>query len=97
MLKLKIIFKNFRVFQCFILTWNYGFRPKNQTIGAYDNEFTDDICSLCFHLFVLLPLLHPFSSHFSRTTWVSWHQKGKPFWMLLEQKMGWQWHQLDHM
>ena len=32
------------------------------------------------------------------TTWVSWHQKGKPFWILLEQEtMGWQWHQLDHM
>jgi len=32
------------------------------------------------------------------TTWVSWQQKGKPFWILLEQEMmGWQWHQLDHM
>jgi len=35
---------------------------------------------------------------FSRTTWVSRHQKGKPFWILLQQEMmGWQWHQLDHM
>jgi len=35
---------------------------------------------------------------FSRTTWVSRHQKGKPFWILLEQEMmGWQWHQLDHV
>jgi len=35
---------------------------------------------------------------FSRTTWVSRHQKGKPFWILLEQQMmAWQWHQLDHM
>ena len=35
---------------------------------------------------------------FSRTTWVIRHQKGKPFWILLEQEMmGWQWHQLDHM
>jgi len=34
----------------------------------------------------------------SRTTWVSQHQKGKPFWILLELEMlGWQWHQLDHM
>jgi len=33
------------------------------------------------------------SRPFSRTTWVSRHQKGKPFWMM----MGWQWHQLDHM
>ena len=29
---------------------------------------------------------------------ISWHQKGKPFSILLEQEMmGWQWHQLDHM
>jgi len=35
---------------------------------------------------------------FSRATWVSRHQKGKPFWILLEQEMmGWQWHQVDHM
>jgi len=32
------------------------------------------------------------------TTWVSRYQKGKPFWILLQQEMmGWQWHQLDHM
>jgi len=30
--------------------------------------------------------------------WVSWSHEGKPFWFLLEQEMmGWQWHQLDHM
>jgi len=35
---------------------------------------------------------------FSRTAWVSRHQKGKPFWLLLEHEMmGWQWHQLDHI
>jgi len=22
-------------------------------------------------------ILHPFNGHFSRTTWVSWHQKGR--------------------
>ena len=44
----------------------------------------------------LLPVLHPFNSLFSRTTWVSWHQK--PFWISLEQEMmGWQWHHLNHM
>ena len=45
-----------------------------------------------------LLLLHLFNSFFSMTTWVSRHQKGKPFWILLEQEtMGLQWHQLDHM
>jgi len=39
-----------------------------------------------------------FLTAFSRTAWVSQHQKGKPFWILLEQEMmGWQWHLLDHM
>jgi len=34
-----------------------------------------------------------FNGLFSRTTWVSRHQKGKPFWILLKQEMmGWQWH-----
>jgi len=46
----------------------------------------------------LQQLLHPFNGPFSRTTWVSRHQTGKTFWILLEQEMmGWQWHQLDHM
>jgi len=43
-------------------------------------------------------LLHPFNGLFSRTTWVSWNQKGKPFRILMKQgMMGWQWHQLDHI
>jgi len=45
----------------------------------------------------ILTLLPPFNGLFSRTIRVSQHQKGKPFWILLEQEMmGWQWHQLDH-
>jgi len=35
---------------------------------------------------------------FSRTTSVGQHQKGKPFWILMQQEMmGWRWHQLDRM
>jgi len=46
----------------------------------------------------LLLLLHLFNGLFSRTTRVSRHQKGKPFWILLEQEMmRWHVHQLDHM
>ena len=38
------------------------------------------------------------SRPFSRTTWVGWYQKDKPFWILLKQEMTrWQWHQLNHM
>jgi len=45
-----------------------------------------------------LTTLHPFNGLFSRTTCISRHQKGKPFWILQEQEMvGWQWHQLDHI
>jgi len=31
--------------------------------------------------------LHPFNGLFSMTTWISWHQKGKPFWILMKQEM----------
>ena len=31
--------------------------------------------------------IHTFNGLFSRTTWVSWHQKGKPIWILLKQEM----------
>jgi len=30
---------------------------------------------------------HLLIPHIPRTTWVNWHQKGKPFWILLEQEM----------
>jgi len=50
------------------------------------------------HLISTAAQLHPFNGLFSGTKWVSRHQKGKPFWIVLEQKMmGWLWHQLDHM
>ena len=51
-------------------------------------------------LLLLLLLLHLylFNSLFSWTIWVSWHQKGRPFWILLKQEMmEWQWHRLDHV
>ena len=52
----------------------------------------------CTQFKTLLLLLHPFNGLFPRTTWLSWTQKGKPFWILLEHEMmGWQWHQLNHM
>jgi len=37
-------------------------------------------------LFTML-LLHPFNCLFCRTTWVSWQQKDKPFWILMKQEM----------
>jgi len=43
-------------------------------------------------------LLHPFNSLVFQDSWVSRHQKGKPFWISLEQEMmGWQCRKLDHM
>ena len=45
--------------------------------------------------------LHLFNGHFSRTTWISRHQKGKTSLDLNQARgdgfWGWQWHQLDHM
>jgi len=52
----------------------------------------------CTDIDTTTTLPHPFNGLFFRTTWVSRHQKGKPFWILLEQEMmGWQRYQLDHM
>jgi len=49
-------------------------------------------------IYYLYLVLRPFNGLFFRTTWVSRHQEGKSFRILLEQEtMGWQWHQLDHM
>jgi len=34
---------------------------------------------------------HSSNGLFSTTTWVSWHEQGKPFWILIKQEMmGWQ-------
>jgi len=38
-------------------------------------------------LLLLLLLLHPFNGLFSRATWLTRYQEGKPFWILLEQEM----------
>jgi len=55
--------------------------------GHTHADWTD--CSTCCYYYYI---------HLMALTWVSRHQKGKPFWILLEQEMmGWQWHQLDHM
>jgi len=55
--------------------------------------------SILFLTLLLLLLLHPFNGHFSWTTWVSWHQKGKTSLDLNEARddgvLGVQWHQLD--
>jgi len=39
----------------------------------------------------LLPLVHPFNGLFSRTTWVSWYQKGKTSRDLNEARGDWVW------
>jgi len=50
----------------------------------------------CFATKYLL-LSHHLTAFFSRTTWVSWHQKGRTILDLMKPNGGWQWHQLDHM
>ena len=43
-------------------------------------------------------LLQPFNGLFSRTTWVSWYQKGKTNLDFTGARdIEWQWHQLGHM
>jgi len=60
----------------------YDHFPREPGLGCSTSVFF-------LHLFwkELLLLLHPLISLFSRPAWVSRHQKGKPFWVLLEQEM----------
>jgi len=69
------------------------------TAGIYSIQFVFWLLQLHQHLYhtqhVTQVLLHYYTcltAIFSRTTWVSRHQKDKPFWII-----GWQWHHLDHM
>jgi len=65
------------------------------SVTEFKNDYSTCIYRICFQHRQTDTRLTAF---FSRTTWVSRHQKGKPFWILLEQEiLGWQWHQLDHM
>ena len=56
---------------------------------------------MIFYIKTLLLLPHPFNGHFSRTNWVSRHQKGKSSLGLIQARddvvLRWQWHQMDHM
>jgi len=49
------------------------------------NMWTDRIVVECSDHW--LQLLLPFNNFFSRTTWVSWLQKGKPFCIIMKQEM----------
>jgi len=68
--------------------------------GGWCTNTSEKACNWAVHgkSSQLLLLLHPFNGMLSRTTWISQHEKGKPFWISMKQEMiGWQWHQLDHM
>jgi len=64
-------------------------------------QWEHGITTLCLNFVPFLPSKtdrQPFNGLCSRTTWVSWHEKVKPFRILMKQEiLWWQWHQLDHM
>jgi len=69
-------------------------------IYLYKYNFYDVIC--LDHLLVTLDFLHPFNDLFSKTSWVSWYQKGKTSQDFNEARddmvFGMPWpHQLDHV
>jgi len=70
------------------ISWQDGSRCL-QLYVTRENQQT--LCLCYYYYYVHL-------TAFFRTTRVSRHQKGKPFWILVEQEMmWWQWHQLDRM
>jgi len=92
---------------CKGLVWTVSFRVEssnafNKDVGL-DSNFQCEICirqegGIEWPIIVLSDLHevlttieHPFNGLFSRTTWVSRHQK--PIWILMKQEiMGWHWH-----
>ena len=83
-------------------SFNIVFWWLSSHVGVTSNEKEDKAAKSALNkpiLWIPLPYctttLHPFNGLFSRTTWISGHQKGKQFWILLEQEMmGWLWHTL---
>jgi len=69
----------------FFTGWMPFLSPNQQCQSTEGNNW--QLLATNHKLLLLLLLLHPFSGLFSRTTWVSRHQKGKPFWILQEQEM----------
>jgi len=86
---------------------NIGIQELKLRVGPQSStDFCDitriEICVACvidnWHVLLFNLLYYYYLTAFFRTTWVNRHQKGKPFWILLEQEMmGWQWHQLDYV
>jgi len=71
------------VYDCLVSYWTQAVTHSVSSSATADSL-------LCYYIHLMV--------FFSRTTQVSRHHKGKPFWILLEQEMtAWQWHQLDHM
>jgi len=50
------------------------------------NELLQNVNKIHLKYNATITTLYPFHGLLSRTTWVSRHQKGKPFWILLEQE-----------
>ena len=64
------------VASCCNSTWSSFLSP--WTINSGSDLCTHQSCWTYYH---------PFDSHFPRTTWVSWHLKGRPLWSLMKQMM----------
>jgi len=100
------IWKCVNGFSCgllFLFTSSIARSAKRQYISYSEGDF-DVFCPTgatrcgAINLKIALGVTYMPSRMLSKTTWVSWHQNGYPFWILLDQEMmGWQWLQLDHM
>jgi len=66
----------------------------------YNDVFSQTVhpCLCRRSSFITTTTLHPCNGLFSRTVWVSRHQKGRTILYFNEVRDdGWQWHKLDHM
>jgi len=78
--------------------WAKNVNPSFHSYGVSNTKYVGKTVVLWIFWCVLLLLHYIHLTAFFQDNPVSWHQKDKPFWILLEQEMmGWHWHQLDHM
>jgi len=105
---LTLLFLGSLMAQCHLLLYKYSYCGGAQLHLALllyswkwlptEYEWQTDSQPWITYVCVCKVLLVPFDGFFSRTSWVSRHQKGRTILDFNEARDdGWQWHQLDHM
>jgi len=69
------------------VVWNISNTKTSWNIAHIEHVYSPNKAITQIDILYALLLLHPFNGLFSRTTWISRHQKGKSLWILMMQEM----------